>query len=98
MSVSYAPMSLTMTAMRKPCSLRRMCCRSVVFPEPWKVSVKSEDWSVRQLKILHLPGSPRAGSLGEFEESVIVSSWLGGKELVVNVESKNPLNMCMVSR
>ena len=31
---SYAPMSLTMTAMRRPCSLRRMCWRRVVFPEP----------------------------------------------------------------
>jgi hypothetical protein len=33
---SYAPMSFTMTAMRRPCSLRRMCCRRVVFPDPWR--------------------------------------------------------------
>lgn len=32
---AYAPMSLTMTAMRSPWSLRRMCCRSVVLPAPW---------------------------------------------------------------
>jgi hypothetical protein len=31
---SYAPMSFTMTAMRRPCSLRRMCWRRVVFPDP----------------------------------------------------------------
>lgn len=29
-----APMSFTMTAMRKPWSLRRMCCRRVVLPLP----------------------------------------------------------------
>jgi hypothetical protein len=30
-------MSLTMTAMRRPCSLLRMCWRRVVFPLPWEV-------------------------------------------------------------
>jgi hypothetical protein len=73
--LSYAPMSFTMTAMRRPCSLRRMCWRRVVFPDPWKMLAMLAiiAFGIDQID-RNLPGSPRVRSLAESEESVIVSS------------------------
>ena len=43
-----APISLTTTAMRRPCSLLRMCWSKVVFPEPCGILVKGHSLCVHR--------------------------------------------------